>query len=85
MYDGRVLPPYFAADVANLMASCPNEGMAGISPRYVINRLADAQARAGNCLTPSKALRSLVEGLDERAGMTVEERVQLGAWIQKHR
>ena len=79
MYDGRVLPPYFAADVESLRASCPNEGMSGISPRYVINRLADAQARAGNCLTPSKALRSLVEGLDERAGITVEERARISS------
>ena len=79
MYDGRVLPPHSAADVEYLKDACPGEGMSGISPRYAINRLADARFREEGCLKPSKALESLVEGLDERAGMTSKERARVGS------
>ena len=69
LYDGKVLPPYNRGEVERLQAEFPREGMFGLSPRYIINRLADALARNGGCLTAPKALKSVVEGLSERAGM----------------
>ena len=74
LYDGHVLPPYTRDDVERLQGSSPREGMFGLSPRYVINRLADAMAREKGCVTPAKTLRSLMEGLEERAGVSKEER-----------
>ncbi len=73
LYDGLVLPPYTRADVERLREEATREGMFGLSPRYVINRLADAMTRERACLTPQKALKSLVEGLVERAGIGKEE------------
>ena len=69
LYDDIVLPPYSKEEVEKLQADFPREGMFGLSPRYVINRLADAIARDAGCLTPAKALKSVVDGLPERAGM----------------
>ena len=74
LYDDRILPPYTREDVERLREENPGEGMFGLSPRYVLNRLADAMARDTACLTPQKALKSLVEGLGERAGISKAER-----------
>ena len=74
LYDGQTSPSYPKEDVESLREACPRDGMFGISPRYVINRLADATARERGCLTPAKALKSLAEGLAERAGIARGER-----------
>ena len=73
LYDGQVVPPYTMEYVQRVKEALPREGMFGLSPRYVANRLSDTLARDEGCLTPSKALKSLVEGLRERAGMGRED------------
>ena len=73
LYDGQVSPPYTRSDVERMHDESRTEGMFGLSPRYVLNRLADALSREKSCLTPRRALRSLVDGLTERAGMTKED------------
>ena len=53
------------------------EGMGGISPRYVINRLSSAVSRPGcACLTPLEALRALKEGLEQHTGLDRQAREQ---------
>jgi serine protein kinase len=48
----------------------PAEGMGGISPRYVINRLSAAACRPGcTCLTPLSVLRSLLDGLEQHPAL----------------
>ena len=74
LYDGLFLPPHTPESVEDLREELPREGMFGLSPRYVINRLAHAQTREKGCLTPLRALSGLVEGLTERAGLSKEER-----------
>ena len=74
LYDGQTSPSYTKEDVERLREECPRDGMFGISPRYVINRLAAAMTRERRCLTPAKALKSLAEGLAERAGIAKGER-----------
>ena len=74
LYDGQVLPLYTREDVEKLRQASPREGMFGLSPRYVINRLADAITRDEPCLTPFLALGSLIDGLVERAGIDGAER-----------
>ena len=83
LYDGRVLPPYTWADVEKLHEESPEEGMSGLSPRYVVNRLADALTRKRGCLTPTEALKSLVDGLVERAGFGQEERSRIIERLQE--
>ena len=77
LYDGVVLPPHTEADVQRLRAEGSNEGMRGISPRYVINRLADAVARERECLRPLAALDSLAAGVEERAEAPRDEENKL--------
>ena len=73
MYDGRAFPNFAVGRVDSLEDDNSNEGMFGLSPRFVINRLADSISRESTCLRPLEALESLVEGFDERAGVTKED------------
>ncbi len=74
MYDGRVAPPYTSADVEALKADSPTEGMFGLSPRFVLNRIAESISQASGCLLPVDALEGLITGLEERAGLSGEEK-----------
>src|SRR5690606_23032224 len=50
------------------------EGMDGLSPRYVIDRLSVAMIKAETpCLNPLAALRSLRDGLNQRTASTQED------------
>ena len=73
MYDGRAFPNFAVGRVDSLEDDNSNEGMFGLSPRFVINRLADSISRESTCLRPLEALENLVEGFDERAGVTKED------------
>ena len=83
LYDGQVLAPYTRADVERLQKESTREGMIGLSPRYIINRLSDAMTGERECLTPPKALKSLAEGLEERAGISKEERDRIFSLVQE--
>ena len=82
MYDGLVRPPYTQSDVERLQEASAREGMYGLSPRYVINRIADAMTRHLDCLTPLAVLQSLLEGMDERAGVESSEQELFAGIVQ---
>ena len=63
LYDGEEVQGLGARDCADLRAESTREGMHGVSPRYVVNQLARALVRCDGCLTVSRALRALYEGL----------------------
>ena len=66
LYDGQMVHPYSRRDVVEMQRHNQNEGMAGISPRYVMNRLDDAASDPEvSCVTPLAALDSLWRGLDQ--------------------
>ena len=73
MYDGRAFPNFAIGREDSLQDDNSNEGMFGISPRFVINRLADAIYKESTCLRPLEALETLMEGFEERAGITKED------------
>lgn len=78
LYDGQDVEGFTSSDVRELHEEFEQEGMSGISPRFVINRLAAALVKDGaNCLNPIEALRSLKEGLDGHTGLGKEERDRL--------
>ena len=60
LYDGQTVPRHTLADVAEMKRQHPDEGMSGISPRHVMNRLsAVASAPDTTCVSPFAALDSL--------------------------
>ncbi|CDM67041.1 PrkA family serine protein kinase [Pyrinomonas methylaliphatogenes] len=75
LYDGEDVEGYKSKDVRELKEEAEREGMDGISPRYIINRLSSALVRDGvTCLTPIDALRAIKDGFDTHTGITPEQR-----------
>ncbi len=75
LYNGENVEGFSQNDVKELQEEAEREGMDGVSPRYVINRLSSAVAREGvRCINPIDALRALRDGLDQHTGLTKEQR-----------
>ena len=82
MLDGRALPNFARGRQYSLEKERDsNEGMFGLSPRFIINRLADAISRGPACLGPVAALENLVEGFGERAVVAGEDIERLRALL----
>lgn len=75
LYDGESVEGYNSLDVDTLKKEFPNEGMKGIDPRYVINRISSAIIRKDvPAINALDVLRSLKEGLDQHASISDEDR-----------
>lgn len=75
LYDGENVEGYHSHDVDALRKEFPNEGMSGIDPRYVINRISSAIIRKDvPAINALDVLRSLKEGLDQHASISDEDR-----------
>jgi serine protein kinase len=75
LYDGEDIEDFKQKDVKELQEEAVREGMDGISPRYVINRLSNALIKQNTtCINPIDALRALRDGLDQHTSITREER-----------
>src|SRR5258708_35896014 len=62
-------------EIKELQEEAVGEGMDGIAPRYVINRLSNALIKQNTtCINPIDALRALRDGLDQHTSITREER-----------
>ncbi len=86
LYDGEDVDDFKAKDVKELQEEAAREGMDGISPRYVINRLSTALVKDGvRCINPLDALRALREGLDQHTRITREEKEKLLNFIAEAR
>ncbi len=81
LYDGEEVDGFKSNDVKDLQDEAPREGLEGISPRYIINRLSSAvvrEMREGmNCINPIDALRALREGFEQHASIGAEEKERL--------
>lgn len=78
LYDGEEIDGFTAHDVRELQEEAIREGMDGISPRYVINRLSNALIRDNAaCVNPIDALRALRDGLEQHTSINREERERL--------
>jgi serine protein kinase len=78
LYDGEEVDGFTAHDLRELQEEAVREGMDGISPRYVINRLSNALVRDNAaCVNPIDALRALRDGLEQHTSITREERERL--------
>jgi serine protein kinase len=70
LYDGRRVGAYSRQDVADIKRQHTSEGMSGISPRYVMNRIsAVASIPDIECVTPLAVLNSLWQGMSENISL----------------
>jgi serine protein kinase len=75
LYDGESVEGYNQADVEELKKEHGDEGMTGIDPRYVINRISSTIIRKEmSSINALDVLRSLKEGLDQHSSITPELR-----------
>ncbi len=75
MYDGEEVEGYKEADLKEMQTEFSEEGMSGIDPRYVINRISSALIKHDlPCINALDVLRALKDGLDQHPSITREER-----------
>lgn len=78
IYDGVETEGAQKGDLEELRKEYADEGMSGVDPRYVINRISSALIRGDkSCINALDVLKSLKEGLDQHASITKEEKERL--------
>jgi serine protein kinase len=74
LYDGKMLPGFTEDNIKELRHEAPREGMDGISPRYVQDKISNALvSEAENCLNPFMVLNELEKGLKSHSLITSED------------
>jgi serine protein kinase len=75
LYDGQEVEGFRQKDLKLIKAQTEREGMDGISPRFVINRLSSSLIRPNTrCINPIDVLRALKDGFDSQGTFKREER-----------
>lgn len=75
MYDGEEVEGFKENDLKEMQDEYLEEGMSGIDPRHVINRISSALIKQDlACINALDVLRALKDGLDQHASITKEER-----------
>ena len=75
LYDGEAVEGFKDSDLQELQNEYLDEGMDGIDPRYVINRISSAFIRQdATCINALDILRALKDGLDQHPSITKEQR-----------
>ncbi len=78
LYDGEDVEGFKQKDLMELQAEAIDEGMSGVDPRYIINRLSSALITQDTvCINALDVLRSLKDGLDQHPSITQEEKERL--------
>jgi serine protein kinase len=78
LYNNEDVDGFTKENVKDLKTSAEREGLDGVSPRYIVNRLAACFARHGiTTITPIDAIRSIKEGLTTNAKLDKEEIARL--------
>ncbi|MEE9264581.1 MAG: serine protein kinase [Vicinamibacteria bacterium] len=75
LYDGKSLPGFTEDNIKELKKESAREGMEGISPRYVQDKISNALVsdQADNCVNPFMVLNELESGLQHHSLITAEE------------
>lgn len=75
LYDGESVEGYNSVHVEDMKKEYNDEGMSGIDPRYVINRISSTIIRKNmESINSLDVLRSLKEGLDQHPSISSEDR-----------
>jgi serine protein kinase len=78
LYDGEEVEGVRLQNLAELRGEYPDEGMSGVDPRYVANRLSSALIRSETgCVNALDVLRALRDGLDQYPSIGREEKERL--------
>jgi serine protein kinase len=78
LYDGEDVEDFKQNDIKELQGESEGEGMSGIDPRYVINRISSALINSdAKCINALDILRALKEGMDQHPSITKEEKERL--------
>ncbi len=75
LYDGKTLPGFTEDNIKELQMESEREGMEGISPRYIQDKISNALVsdEGGACVNPFMVLNELEEGLRHHSLITSEE------------
>jgi serine protein kinase len=75
LYGGKTLPGFTEDNVKEFRQEAPQEGMDGISPRYIQDKVSNALVRedTGTCVNPFMVLNELESGLHHHSLITREE------------
>ena len=75
LYNGKTLPGYTEENIKELKDSAEREGMEGISPRYIQDKISNALVSedADGCVNPFMVLNMLESGLDHHSLIKSEE------------
>ncbi len=77
LYNGRMIPNFTEDSVRELREEAPREGMQGISPRYIQDKVSNAlvsdQAQQERCINPFMVMNELEAGLSHHSLISDEE------------
>ncbi len=75
LYDGRTMPGFTEDSILELRAEAPKEGMSGISPRYIQDKLSNTLVsdQSRTCINPFMLIRELETGLRHHSLITSEQ------------
>jgi serine protein kinase len=74
LYNGESVEGFTSTDVANFKNEFNDEGMGGVSPRYIINRISSILSETGTtCITPIDVIRSIRDGFKSNAKLDAKE------------
>jgi len=74
LYNGEEVEGFSQADVSLIKKEFEAEGMTGVSPRYVINRISSALAEEGvDCITPVDVIRAIRDGFSSNPKLDAKE------------
>jgi len=67
LYNGKSIPGYTKDNIRELRDEAPREGMEGISPRYIQDKISNVLVRDMPCINPFMVMNELEEGLDHHS------------------
>ena len=74
LYNGKSLPGFTKDNIRELREESEREGMEGISPRYIQDKISNALVRDGEpCINPYMVMNELEEGLQHHSLLTSED------------
>src|ERR671925_469343 len=75
LYDGQEVEGFRQKDIKLIKAQTEREGMDGISPRFVINRISSSLIRPNTkCINPIDVLRAIKDGFESHGAFKREDR-----------